>query len=438
MARERRKLNNAKVFEVSYHFTKKKALMHNITAVLAVLAAVSVGMAQSVNISGKVTTTAGVGIAGAVVKLEKGGQTATTGANGNFTLTGVATGITGHSNQTLPHNLSATIHNGLLCVNIAEKSALEITAFDLNGKTLSTVLQTLDAGTHFIAMTQWRAGIHLYKVKSRGSEFVIKSNSIGGVSGGTAVSVQGPSSGALAKQAKTAAAINDVIAVTTAGYLDYRMIITNSDTSGIQISMLPNAGNVKDTDGNVYQSVKIGNQVWTVSNLRTTKFNDGTAIPLVTDNAAWTALTTPGYCWNNNNIANKSTYGALYNWYTVNTGKLAPAGWHVPTDAEWTTLATYLGGVSAAGGKLKEAGLAHWQTPNTGATNETGFSALPGGYRPTNGAFYTIGTFAPWWSSTANDATSSWFHYVYYQGADVVRKIDNKTYGYSVRCLRDN
>jgi uncharacterized protein (TIGR02145 family) len=175
-----------------------------------------------------------------------------------------------------------------------------------------------------------------------------------------------------------------------------------------------------------------------VENLKTTKLNDGTAIPLVTDNAAWTALITPGYCWNNNNIANKAAYGGLYNWYTVNTGKLAPAGWHVPSDAEWTTLATYLGGLTVAGGKLKEAGLAHWQTPNTGATNETGFTALPSGYRNNSGDFYNTGTFGTFWSSTANDATSGLFRYVYYQGADMVRKVDNKTYGFSVRCLRDN
>lgn len=195
---------------------------------------------------------------------------------------------------------------------------------------------------------------------------------------------------------------------------------------------------VKDIDGNVYKTIKIGTQTWMVENLKTTKLNDGTAIPLVTDNAAWTALTTPGYCWNNNTIANKAAYGALYNWYAVNTGKLAPTGWHVPTDAEWTTLATYLGGLSVAGGKLKEVGLANWQTPNTGATNETGFSGLPSGYRPINGVFYSIGTFGTWWSSTANDAISSWFRYVYNRGADMTRKIDAKTYGFSVRCLRDN
>ena len=109
--------------------------------------------------------------------------------------------------------------------------------------------------------------------------------------------------------------------------------------------------NVVDIDGNVYHTVTIGTQVWMVENLKTTRYNDGTAIPLVTDGTAWAALTTPGYCWYNNDSATyKNTYGALYNWYAVNTGKLAPTGWHVPTDSEWTVLTTYLGGESLQAG----------------------------------------------------------------------------------------
>ena len=120
-------------------------------------------------------------------------------------------------------------------------------------------------------------------------------------------------------------------------------------------------GNVTDDDGNVYHSVTIGTQVWMVENLKTTKYNDGTSIPLVTDATDWHNLLTPGYCWNNNDEATyKATYGALYNWYTVNTGNLCPTGWHVPGDAEWTTLTTYLGGEDVAGGKLKEVGITHW------------------------------------------------------------------------------
>jgi len=142
------------------------------------------------------------------------------------------------------------------------------------------------------------------------------------------------------------------------------------------------SGQFSDIDGNVYNTITIGTQIWMKENLKTTKYNDGSSIPLVTDNTAWINLSTPGYCWYNNDAATyKSAYGAMYNWYTVNTGKICPPNWHVPTDTQWETLITYLGGKIIAGGKMKETGTAHWTSPNIGATNETGFTALPGGYR---------------------------------------------------------
>jgi uncharacterized protein (TIGR02145 family) len=198
------------------------------------------------------------------------------------------------------------------------------------------------------------------------------------------------------------------------------------------------AQTVKDIDGNVYTSVTIGNQVWMAENLKTTKYNDGTAIPLVADDKAWEALTTPAYCWYNNDAtANKKTYGALYNWYTVNTKKLCPTGWHVPSDAEWTTLTTNLGGESVAGGKLKETGTTHWQSPNMGATNETGFTALPGGYRNNYGPYNDIGYYGYWWSATEANATYAWYRHLSYANSYVYRNYFNKHYGFSVRCLRD-
>lgn len=143
-----------------------------------------------------------------------------------------------------------------------------------------------------------------------------------------------------------------------------------------------------DIEGNVYQTVIIGTQVWMAENLRTTKYNDGSSIPLVTEAAAWDDLNSPGYCWYDNDSINyKDTYGALYNWNAINTGKLAPVGWHVATDADWTTLTTYLGGDSIAGGKLKEQGTSHWAIPNTGASNTSGFTGLPAGFRNPAGIF---------------------------------------------------
>jgi uncharacterized protein (TIGR02145 family) len=214
--------------------------------------------------------------------------------------------------------------------------------------------------------------------------------------------------------------------------------VTNSDTSGIVIKMIVSAGTVTDIDGNIYQTVKIGNQVWTVENLKTTKYNDGSAIPLVPSNDIWVVLTSPGFCWyNNDSAAHADPYGALYNWYTVNTGKLAPTGWHVPADPEWSALTTLLGDERVAGGKLKEAGLAHWFAPNTAATNETGFSALPGGFRYSYGAYCYLFNFGNWWSSTALDATASWSRYMYYNYANVNRFSYYKIYGLSVRCVKD-
>jgi uncharacterized protein (TIGR02145 family) len=198
-------------------------------------------------------------------------------------------------------------------------------------------------------------------------------------------------------------------------------------------------GSVTDIDGNIYKTIQIGTQTWMDGNLKTTRYNDGTVIPNVTDNYAWEALTTPGFCWyNNEEVENKATYGALYNWFAVNTGKLCPIGWHVPTDTEWTNLTTYLGGKSVAGGKLKEACTNNWLTPNTGATNITGFKALPGGMRYFNGTYIYNGLYGFWWSSTEYTTTSAWDRDMGYRFANVYRDSYDLQDGFSVRCLRDN
>ena len=194
-----------------------------------------------------------------------------------------------------------------------------------------------------------------------------------------------------------------------------------------------------DIDGNSYHIVTIGTQVWMTENLKTTKYNDGTPIPLVTDGTAWSNLSSPGYCWNG------ADYGALYNWYTVNTAKVCPQGWHVPTDVEWHTLILYLDAAASlsgypesliAGGKLKETGTKHWQDPNTGATNETGFTALPGGYR-SSGGFSVTGLTGIWWSSSESYVGYAWNRYLLDQFSGIGRYADPKGNGNSVRCLKD-
>ncbi len=197
---------------------------------------------------------------------------------------------------------------------------------------------------------------------------------------------------------------------------------------------------ITDIDGNVYQTVVIGTQCWMKENLKTTKYNDGTNIPLVIDNITWSALTTPAYCFYNNDEATyKNTYGALYNWYTVNTGKLAPLGWHIPTNEEWSTLQGYLGGISEAGGKLKETGTIHWASPNIGATNETGFTALPAGDRFFDGTYYNFTTVGGWWSSSECETSLAWYYWTYYSATSLIG-VDHqgfKKMGFSVRCIKD-
>jgi uncharacterized protein (TIGR02145 family) len=194
---------------------------------------------------------------------------------------------------------------------------------------------------------------------------------------------------------------------------------------------------IDSRDNEKYKTVKIGNQIWMAENLRASRFNDGTPVPLVTDGVVWAELTTPGYCWYDNDVKeNIGIYGGLYNWYTVNSGKLCPKGWHVPTDAEWTTLSTFLG-EDAAGNKLKETGTTHWNSPVTEANNVTGFSAIPGGSRNEKGAFLKIGNFGYWWSSTGESRTNAWYRLMIYNTSFVSRGNLNKKQGFSVRCLKD-
>jgi uncharacterized protein (TIGR02145 family) len=196
---------------------------------------------------------------------------------------------------------------------------------------------------------------------------------------------------------------------------------------------------IKDIDGNVYHIVKIGTQVWMIENLKTTTFNDGTSVPQVTDNSEWGNLSFSGFCWyDNDSISYKNTYGALYNWNAVNSGKLAPIGWHIASDDDWTTLTTYLGGDSVAGGKLKEKGTSHWAVPNSGATNESGFTGIPAGYRNMDGEFAEIGQSLNLWSSTHATTDNDYFRGIGYNTKSVSRNAYNKKYGFSVRCVRDN
>ena len=194
---------------------------------------------------------------------------------------------------------------------------------------------------------------------------------------------------------------------------------------------------VTDTNGNVYQTVKIGDQWWMAENLKVTHYRNGDPIPNVTDSVEWIGLTTGAYCNYDNGTDNVATYGRLYNWYAVDDSRnIAPEGWHVPTDADWQTLIDFLGGNDVAGGEMKDT-TAYWSQPNEGATNSSGFTALPGGYRYIYGNFISIGDDALFWSSTENNSNDAWYRGLYYTIPGVVHYYNPKHCGFSVRCVKD-
>lgn len=195
---------------------------------------------------------------------------------------------------------------------------------------------------------------------------------------------------------------------------------------------------VKDIDGNSYKTIKVGEQIWMAENLKTTRYNDGTDIPLITGNDDWSVLESPGYCWyNNDSLLYAGGFGGLYNWYSVETAKLCPPGWYVPDDEDWTILVNYLGGESVAGGKLKEVGTRHWHSPNTDASNESGFTARAGGQRNSEGVFEYVGQYGVWWSSTQTDLHTAWTRGISHGGMTIGRGFSDKKTGRSVRCVRE-
>lgn len=193
---------------------------------------------------------------------------------------------------------------------------------------------------------------------------------------------------------------------------------------------------VTDINGNEYHFVTVGTQVWMTENLRVSNYNDGTIIPTGLSDIAWAADTVGAYDIYNHNAANELIYGKMYNGYAVATGKLAPTGWHVATDAEWTTLVNYLGGDAEAGGPLKATTL--WQTPNGGATNSSGLSILPSGYRNANlsSVFANIALSANIWTSTGA-GTQAYYRVMNYQNTNAYRIAESKKLGMAVRCVRD-
>jgi len=248
--------------------------------------------------------------------------------------------------------------------------------------------------------------------------------------------------------------VSDIVGLSKFTTYFVRAYATNSAGTGYgdTVSFTAGKGSVTDIDGNTYQTVIIGNQWWMAENLKVTRYRNGDKIPIVTDNVTWAGLSTGAYCNYDNDELHIETYGRLYNWYAVDDNRnIAPLGWHVPTDEEWKQLEMYLGMNQSdadnthwrgteEGGKLKEDGTTHWLSPNIGATNESGFTALPGGIRGNFGYFYSIGSYAGFWSSTKNSSTTSTYRYLDSDQSKIGRWISNYVYnqdGFSIRCVKD-
>lgn len=212
--------------------------------------------------------------------------------------------------------------------------------------------------------------------------------------------------------------------------------------AGVTFNPALTYGTVTDIEGNSYKTVPIGIQVWMAENLKTSKLNNGASIPLIVNNGQWTDMLAPAYCWfDNNDSLYENIYGAYYNWFAVNTGKLCPVGWHVPSDSEWQLLVDYLGGNIIAGSKIKEAGTNNWILSNRDANNQSGFTALPGGFRGSyDGIFGGQGSIGGWWSTTELNSSplgTAWSRWIHADTTVIARSEIFKKDGFNIRCIKD-
>jgi uncharacterized protein (TIGR02145 family) len=339
---------------------------------------------------------------------------------------------------------------------MTDKSTLEIlppiagdaviSVCDLTGKVLTQYKGYMENCTQEFSLSGIEKGLHIITVQGNGYQFSEKLLS-NGKSTGTANIVKISNNIQAVAEKKPVMNFKGVLATVDMAYnlgerLKYTAVSGNNSTVMTDIPTTDKTvtftfTECKDGDNNYYPVVKIGTQLWMAENLKTTSYDDGTAIPNITGNSAWAALTTGAYCDYDNTPANSTTYGRLYNGYAVvNLGNksVCPTSWHVPSDAEWTTLTTFLGGEAVAGGKLRETGTTHWARQNISSTNELGFTALPGGNRNDIGVYG--GGACYWWSSTQS-YYGAWYRGMNNDYAELGRADIDRVLGFSVRCVRD-
>lgn len=369
-------------------------------------------MGQSIQISGIVEdTTTGTGIPNAIVRLVQNGAIDTTDNTGAFSLVAQISGAADLRTGALAPVSPEISSQGAICFTLARQERVSIQTYSAEGRQIGVIDRTYQAGSHSVTLSPAPNCICLHRICIGGKIFVLVSLRGGNVSRPDQAAQQGSERQSLAKHAATLAVIKDTITVSLANYITKRIPVTQSVISGLQISLAkPPANSVADIDGNVYSTVVIGTQTWIVGDLKTTHYNDGTTIPNVTANTAWAALASAGYCWFNNDMTTKNPWGAMYNYYAVSTGKLAPTGWHVATVADLNTLVAFLGGTAVAGAAMREVGTAHW-AQNTVGTNSSGLTLIACGRRQDNGTFDERPIAGGYLLYTAPGASScNWFY----------------------------
>ena len=340
---------------------------------------------------------------------------------------------------------------------MTEKSKLLITApyagdaiisvSDITGKIVTHIRSNLENYPQEFTLSGLKNGLYIVNVKGNTYQFSGKLLSSGKSTGPAVIEKVGDKID-VDKQVS----VMDTKGVQADVDMDYTMgdIIKFTGISGIYSTVVTSILDADKTitfnfipctdgDNNNYPVVEIGTQIWMEENLKTTKYNDEAEIPYKPVANEWKALSSPGYCWYDNDAAaNKDIYGALYNWYAATNSGICPSGWHVPAHTEWTTLINYLGNNIVAGGKLKETGTKHWNSPNTDATNESGFTGLPSGWRNQDGTFLYIGMNEAWWSTTEYDTDYAYERGLNYESGQAFSVSFNpKKNGYSVRCVKD-
>jgi uncharacterized protein (TIGR02145 family) len=326
-----------------------------------------------------------------------------------------------------------------------------LTVSEIHGKTVATQKIILDNSKQGFKQSGLKSGFYLVDIKGKGFRFsgklISKSKSNGSLriekynsfskSDISDINEEAPTKRSSLATIDMLYAAGNVLKF-TGSYGSYKTIVADVPAANKTINF--NFVSCVDADFNYYPVVIIDQQIWMAENLKTTKYNDNTSLNPVTVAADWTSTTAGSYCDYLNTPTYSTTYGRLYNWYAVastNPKNVCPTGWHVPTDDQLMALQTYLGGEAAAGGKLKETGITHWTTPNTGATNSSGFTALPAGYRNTSGTYGMQTNYGYWWSATEATPTSGWYYYLYYGNGSFIHLDHEKHYGSSVRCLKN-